>query len=163
MLYSLQWSALQFSSSSAYNWTNWHVIWSNTSWRFVQYIMYMAFNRFSLWLLQTLLKLSTYEITGGRKLNWAVFFFAVTQWYIISFSVCFNLVVYIDMYAQILPHCKIFFTSVYDPNHQLFILNFRGLSFSFPIDSKFEVCEFFSQHCMSAYSITVNNNMKGNR
>ena len=31
--------------------------------------------------------------------------------------------------------------SVYDPNHQLFILNFRGLSFSFPIDSKFEVCE----------------------
>ena len=32
------------------------------------------------------------------------------------------------------------FISVYDPNHQLFILNFRGLSFSFPIDSKFEVC-----------------------
>ena len=29
---------------------------------------------------------------------------------------------------------------VYDPNHQLFILNFRGLSFSFLIDSKFEVC-----------------------
>ena len=32
------------------------------------------------------------------------------------------------------------FILVYDPNHQLFILNFRGLSFSFPIDSKFEVC-----------------------
>ena len=31
------------------------------------------------------------------------------------------------------------FILVYDPNHQLFILNFRGLSFSFPIDSKFEV------------------------
>lgn len=27
---------------------------------------------------------------------------------------------------------------VYDPTHQLFILTFRGLSFSFPIDSKFE-------------------------
>ena len=74
---------------------------------------------------------------------------------------CFNFVVYI--YAQVPPHCKIFFPSVYDPNHQLFILNFRGLSFSFPIDSKFEVCKFVSQHCTSAYSIAaVNDNMKGN-
>jgi hypothetical protein len=29
--------------------------------------------------------------------------------------------------------------SVYDSEKQLFILNFRGLSFSFPIESKFEV------------------------
>lgn len=28
---------------------------------------------------------------------------------------------------------------VYDENQQLFILNFRGLSFSFPVDSKFQV------------------------
>ena len=35
---------------------------------------------------------------------------------------------------------SLMFILVYDPNHQLFILNFRGLSFSFPIDSKFEVC-----------------------
>ena len=31
-------------------------------------------------------------------------------------------------------------TLVYDSNHQLFVLNFRGVAFTFPIDSKFEVC-----------------------
>lgn len=51
---------------------------------------------------------------------------------------CFFYFVLLYIYLTFI--ISLMFISVYDPNHQLFILNFRGLSFSFPIDSKFEVC-----------------------
>ena len=53
---------------------------------------------------------------------------------LVSFILYFYIIIYLTF------NISLMFILVYDPNHQLFILNFRGLSFSFPIDSKFEVC-----------------------